>query len=179
MRFATARDVLLAFPEMVVAQKSSYDGTPSRSFLERLIADGSRAEAVTFLAHLLRRRDAIWWAATCVRGEPKSFSALEQPLFSAVAKWVADPNEEDRVWLLASGNGSDLTRPAIWLALAVGWSGGLLRPDGMSKAMCQPYMSPAAVRSALLLASSFAADGPTFLDQTLERGVRMIASSQN
>lgn len=178
MRFATARDVQLAYPDMAMGPPAQLDDTPSHMFLERLMAEGRRADAVSFMAHLLRRREAIWWATMCVRMEPKSVNAMEQHVLAVAARWVADPNEDDRRQLLASSSGADLTRPAIWLALAVGWSGGLLRNDGMSQVMCEPYMSPAAVRAAVLLASSFAADPRAYLERCLEHGTSVLKSDK-
>ena len=179
MRFATARDVGLAYPEMASELRSRLDDTPSRAFLDRLAAERPRADAVSFIAYLLPRREAVWWAVTCVRLEPKAFEIAEQPLLAAAATWVADPNDGDRGKLLAAGTAADPIRPATWIALAVGWSGGLLHDGGLSKVMCQPHMSPAAVRAAVLLASSFAADAQAFLGRCLDEGRTILSGSQN
>ena len=178
MRFETARDVLLAYPNIAVGLRSQLDDTPSRPFLERLVAAGRQIDAVTFIAHILPRREAVWWGIKCVRMEPKAFEAAEEPLLAATEKWVAEPTEDNRRQVLASSDAADAIRPATWVARAAGWSGGVLCDTGIPKIMCEPYMSPAAVRAGVILASCLAGDPRAFLGRSLEEGMAILKKSQ-
>ena len=163
MRFATARDVLLAYPQIAIAFQSRLDDTPSSAYVDKLVAQGQWADAIAFIAHLLPRREAVWWAAQCVRKEPKAFTIQEEPLVAAAEGWVREPSEANRKAALVLGDAANAMRAAVWVTRAAGWSGGVLYEVDDTKIMCQPHMSPAAARGAVMLAAAAASDPRAFL----------------
>ena len=74
IRFATARDVMDAFPQIAAVISCEFDDTPSLAFLDGLVARGMFPEAVSLLAHLLPRRESVWWAAKSVRAASAPFA---------------------------------------------------------------------------------------------------------
>jgi hypothetical protein len=174
MRFATAKDVLLAFPQIALGMKTPLDATPSLTFLKQLAADGGWPDCVAFIAHVLPRREAVGWAAKCVRLEPSAYSAQELQLITAVQEWARQPRDEQRQALLAQGEKLGSSRPAAWVAKAAGWSGGVLMEQGQAKVMCEPHMSPAAVRGAILLASAQSANPHGYLRRCVEDGIALL-----
>jgi hypothetical protein len=126
IRFTSARSVFEAFPDL------SYVTTPPANDIDPL--DHARAllrsprpsDAVVFISHLLPRREAVWWAAQCVRallGEAATDEAL-----GAAEVWVRTPEDDNRQAALSAANASERRKPTTWLAFGAGWSGGSLLP---------------------------------------------------
>jgi hypothetical protein len=174
MRFTTARDVFLAFPQVAIAYQSPLDETPCMDYLGKLLAGARLADAVAFVAHLLPRRELVWWAAKCIRMAGKSFTLSEEPLIEAAENWVRDPSEDRRREALGRGDAGDAMRPATWVARSAGWSGGVLFQAGDDKILCQAHMSPAAARSAVLLASASATDPQAFLELSIQEAMTLL-----
>ena len=124
IRFATARSVFEAFPDLDYVTTRPADDIDPLDHTRALISSRQR-EAVLFLSCLLPRREAVWWAAQCVRalvGEDEALRAAET--------WVRAPEDENRRAALSVANACDRRKPATWLAFAAGWSGGsVLAPD--------------------------------------------------
>ena len=104
------------------------DATP-REFLEALRADGQHQAAVSFLAHALPPREAIWWGCLCLQkaagaGLPEGEAAA----FRASAAWVLDPTEENRHAAEQAAAAAGKGTAAELLAVGVGWTGGSLAP---------------------------------------------------
>src|SRR5437773_417192 len=75
-----------------------------KQFVAALAAMGLGVDAVRVVPFALTKREAIWWAAQCLRAvpalvaDPKSISAI-----AAVEKWCASPTDDlRRASLLAS-----------------------------------------------------------------------------
>lgn len=174
MRFATARDVLLAYPKMQIGFQSALDDTPADSYLERLLADGKSGDAIAFTAHLLPRREAVWWAARCVRMEPGAFDPKEEAVIAAAELWVKEPSDESRRRVMAMADKIDVERAAGWVGRAAGWSGGALVDTGTEKVMSEPHMSHAAARAAVLMAFAGAADPLAFARRAVDEGISLL-----
>jgi hypothetical protein len=127
------------------------DLTP-RQFFDLLLVQQLEVEAGRFLAQALPKREAVWWACTCVRqtsgaaAAPKAAAALV-----AAETWVVDPTEANRLAAqkaaeLANGLGS----PAGCAAMAAFWSGGSLAPTGMQVIAPAESMTATAVTGALI-----------------------------
>jgi Family of unknown function (DUF6931) len=126
IRFATARSVFEAFPDLDYVATRPQDDSDPLDHAHALIASSRPREALLFLCHLLPRREAVWWAAQCVR----ALVGEEGETLHAAEIWVRAPEDENRRAALSVANASDRRNPATWLAFAAGWSGGsLLAPD--------------------------------------------------
>lgn len=176
VRFATARDVREAFPQIAVAMATKLDDTPSIAFLDHLVGLGRPAEGVSFLAHLLPRRESVWWAAKCVRAEPDAWAPDEEALITTAECWVRDLDEESRLTALALGDAGDAGRAATWVARAAAWSGGSIIANGAANLLSQPFMTPAAARGAILIAAKANVDHLAFLRACIDRGRTFLAA---
>jgi hypothetical protein len=133
IRFATARNVFEAFPDLRQAAPPPGDESAPLDYARLLLDSPRPAQAIVFLAYLLPRREAVWWARQCVgaivgpRGEDVALRAAET--------WVRAPDEDNRRAALDVGNAGDQNAATTWLALAAGWSGG---------SMCAPDLTPLA-----------------------------------
>jgi len=130
VRFATARNVFETFPQLRW-NAAPPDETAPLDYARRLLESSKPFSAVTFLAHLLPRREAVWWARQCVGailGPQAEGAALR-----AADIWVRAPEEANRQTALAAAAAGDQTLPTTWLAFAAAWSGG---------SMCAPDLKP-------------------------------------
>lgn len=133
LRFVAARDVFAAFPDLrYVAPPPSGDVAPL-DYARELLASPRPAHAIVFLAYLLPRREAVWWARQCVSAilGPRADDAALQ----AAEAWVRAPEEENRIAALGIATAGDQRLATTWLALAAAWSGG---------SMCAPDVKPMA-----------------------------------
>jgi len=133
IRFVAARDVFEAFADLRhVAPPPAGDVAPL-DYARELMASPRPAHAVVFLAYLLPRREAVWWARQCVGAilGPRA----EDAALRAAEAWVRAPEEENRRLALEVGMAADQRLATTWLALAAAWSGG---------SMCAPDVKPMA-----------------------------------
>jgi len=149
IRFATARSVFEAFPDLDYVAARPADDIDPLSHARALLASSRPGEAVIFLSHLLPRREAVWWAARCVRalaGDNGADDALR-----AAETWVRTPEDENRRAALSVANSSDRRKPTTWLAFAAGWSGGSLTPADQKPVAPPPGACAMAANAAIMM----------------------------
>jgi hypothetical protein len=151
-RFTTARDVYEAFPTARDDLEVDPTDEPPLVFLKALTRSETPENAVSFCAYLLPRREAVWWAAQCVRSLASSHSDAEQAALEAAETWVREPEEEKRRAALDIGSRNDKSAPTTWVALAAGWSGGSLTAPDQPPVPAPPHLTAKAVRAAVLTA---------------------------
>jgi hypothetical protein len=175
LRFTTARSLFQSFPESA----AEFTVTPTDDapivFLQSLSAQEKFEDAVTFCAYLLPRREAVWWACGGVR----TFlgGSLQGPATCLVAAeaWVHAPDDEHRRAALEAGTEADSNDALTWLALAAGWSGGMLSSHPKAPVPVPPYMTPRAVRIAMLLSARFikSADRTSAMQTCIMDGMKL------
>jgi len=90
------------------------------------VAKGKTEDAVTFCAYLLPRREAVWWACRCARTPLNKIAEDRAAGLLAAEAWVEEPDDERRQVALDIGTRGHCDDPLTWVALAAGWTGGLL-----------------------------------------------------
>ena len=95
-RFTTARSVFETFPEL--ASKSAVAATddPPIVFLKNLSVGGRFEDAVGFCAHLLPRREAVWWGCGSVRAVLGDVTPYGVAGLMAAEAWVHEPTDKNR-----------------------------------------------------------------------------------
>src|SRR3984885_10444577 len=126
IRFATARGVFEAFPDLSYVVAAPADDTQPLDHARALLRSPRPSDAVLFISHLLPRREAVWWAAQCVRALLGAGAADEA--LRIAETWVRTPEEDNRRAALGIASASDRRKPTTWLAFAAGWSGGSMVP---------------------------------------------------
>jgi hypothetical protein len=125
-----------------------------KQFLNVLMDRQQYAEAIRFLAHALRKPEAVWWACACAKEAagpspaPTASAALQ-----AAEKWVSTQAEESRRAALTAAEKAGLTTPAGCAALAAFLSGGSLAPPAVpavppAEGACAQAVAGAVVLSA-------------------------------
>jgi hypothetical protein len=125
-----------------------------REFVAVLVEDERYADAVRFLAHLLPKREAIFWAWSSARRAldpeppPEITAVLE-----ATGRWITEPTEENRRPMLELAQAADLGTPAGCAALAAFLSGGSIAPPGLPPVEPDPYAAAKAITGSIVLAA--------------------------
>jgi hypothetical protein len=151
IRFVAARNVFEAFPELgrVLAPAA---GDPNPLDYTRAALAGPRpTDAIIFLAHLLPRREAVWWAIQCVRA--MLGSNADDGAFHAADVWVRAPEDDNRRAALAAFNAGNQRVATTWLAFAAGWSGGSVTPLDKDPMPAPPAACAQGVHTAVILAT--------------------------
>lgn len=151
IRFASARNVFEAFPDLRYAAAPPEDKSAPLDYARGLLASPRPTDAIVFLAHLLPRREAVWWALQCVRamrgpGDDDEAARLADA-------WVRAPDEDNRRAALAAAGAGDLKAPSTWLAFAVGRSGGSLSPPDQKPTSAPPSACAMAANTAIMMAA--------------------------
>jgi hypothetical protein len=153
VRFATARALYETFPE--VAKRVGVEPTDQNpiEFAKALVAQGKAAEAATFCAYLLPRREAVWWACGCVRSLLGEIPQSRATGLLVAEAWVYEPDDEHRLAALEAGTKGDSNDPLTWCALGAGWAGGLLISNPKKQVPMPQYMTARAARIAIIVGS--------------------------
>src|SRR5258705_11836264 len=151
VRFATARALYETFPEVSEQIKVPPTDQFPVEFLKDLVSKDKLDEAVAFCAYLLPRREAVWWACGCARASLGEIPRDRGACLLAAEAWVYDPDDEHRKAALEIGTQSDSNDPLTWLALAAGWSGGLLVTFPGLPVPFPQYMTPRSPFIAVLM----------------------------
>ncbi len=150
VRFSTAGDVCEAFKDLRRIAPAPGDASAPLDYVRRLLASRRPIDAIAFLAHVLPRREAVWWARQCV-GAILGARAEDEALRVADA-WVRAPEEERRRAALDVAAAGDPERPTTWLARAAGRSGGNIRAPEQKPIVAAPAACAQAANAAIVLA---------------------------
>ena len=153
IRFATTRALCEAFPDLLKKIGAEPTDQCPIGFLKALVPQRKLDAAVSFCTYLLPRREAVWWACSCARALLGDIPQDEAHGLLAAEAWVADPNDERRRIALAIGRDGTSGNPLTWLALAAGWSGGLLSAHPKVPRPMPTYLTAHAARVAVLISA--------------------------
>jgi hypothetical protein len=152
VRFATARALYETFPKALTRIDAEPTDDEPIEFLRELVRRKAWDDAVSFCAHLLPRREVVWWACTSVRmlcdDMPEHAAGIE-----AAEAWVHAPDTEHRQAAQEVGMRGPQNDPMAWLALAAAWSGGTVTVSPSKSIAAPPHLTAQAARVAVLLAA--------------------------
>jgi hypothetical protein len=153
-RFATARELIAAFPCARHDLQTQPTEQPPADFIESLVASGTYRDAVSCCAYLLPRREAVWWACQCVRAAGAALIPNEKAALAAAEAWVRDPQEHLRRAALAFGADEPTDSAAIWACRAAAFSGGVVSDSRKGPVRALPEATARAARAAVLIAAT-------------------------
>ena len=133
-----AKDITQHFELTEEFQPVLDDEVPPAEFLQTLVDNGHYHDAITFLAHSLPPREAVWWACVCCRYFLEGSDVKYQLALNAAEAWVYDPSEQNRRIAEKYAEEGDYATPASWAAAAAFWSGGSITKEN------DPAMEPPA-----------------------------------
>ena len=135
---ASARDIARHFELLSESQPLLSDTHTPGEFLQILMDHGHYHDAITFLAHAIPAREAVWWACLCVRDHLADSDEAYQQAHTAAEAWVRKPTEDNRRNAEQGAEEGHYKTPASWAAAAAFWSGGSVASVG------EPVMEPPA-----------------------------------
>lgn len=100
----------------------------ARLFVERLAETEAWSDAISFLAHALPRREAVWWAWLCARDSGEGTEPTHAAALEATKAWVAEPTDDRRQAALSAAQVVGIATPAGMAGLAVFLCGDTLGP---------------------------------------------------
>jgi hypothetical protein len=178
VRFATAKDLFEAFPELFKAIQTPPTEESPINFLNGLAAKGLLDDAIAACAFLLPRREAVWWSCASVRRLSGNIDENKAAGLRAAEAWVHEPENDRRLAALDIATKGDPNDPSTYLAFAAGWSGGLLYAHPENPVPMPTYMTPRAARTAITLATHYAdaSQRPGLLRTCIENGAELAVN---
>ncbi len=144
---------LIVFEPGEQAKSLLRNGITGQEYVDRLLEQKLFPDAARFIACLLPKRQAVFWACQCAKrfygGNPPPEKAAA---LAAAQKWVAEPNDENRRAAMAAAEGAGLDNPAGCAALGVFFSGGSLAPPNVTAVPPGEFLTAKAVAGAVVLA---------------------------
>ena len=154
IRFETIAEVFETFPSLRGEVKVAPSEEAPLAFLERLVRAGEIADAVTLAAHILPRREVVWWACRCVAANAGRMTPEIRHTWEIAAAWVHRPDEKRRLAAWEAAKTADDEEPTTWLLRAVTWSGGAMEPDSAHPVSPPPELCGKAARGAVKAAAA-------------------------
>jgi hypothetical protein len=172
--FVTAQQVFDAHPSARDDMSATPTEEPLSVFIRGLAASATPEDSVTFCAYALAPREAVWWAAQCVRALVPIAAGQEDAALLASEAWVRQPTEEKRRLALTAVDGVDRRQPTTWLALAAAWATSHAASGHVTSS--ELAFTPKAVRTAVLAALALASvkDRGARLNGCVVTGRRML-----
>jgi hypothetical protein len=129
------------------------DMTPP-AFLDLLIEKKEFPDAARFLAHVLPKRESVWWAWFCARRAAGADPSPEiRESLSATEKWISQPSDENRRQAMQAAEKAKFGTPAGCAGLAAFFSGGSLGPPDTPTNPPGEFMTAKAVTGAVIFAA--------------------------
>ena len=175
LRYPTPAELYKAIPQVVqMTQHRPREGEDGLDFLMRLRASTTPEEAVTFVSFAALPKMAIWWGYECLRLSGDELSAEDRAMMELVANWTNYPDNENRFRAMKAALFAPVRSPAVFLGLAVGWSGGPIAPNDNAQVPIQRM--PRAVNSAVLscLARADLQQRPVRLARFIDQAVSLF-----
>jgi len=103
-------------------------GREPRDYVEFLLRNRLYADVVGLLAHVLPRREAVWWAWSCARDATESPSPADTAVLDATSRWIIEQTDEQRRAAALAAEALDYDTPAAMAGLAAFMCGDTLGP---------------------------------------------------
>lgn len=111
-------------------------------------------DALRLRAHLLTKRQAVWWGCLCVREELDTpLPANQMVALRAAANWVGQPEEKYRRFAEECAASAKYSGIGAMLALSAFWSDGSVAPEGNPDVAPDERLTSQGVSAALISAA--------------------------
>src|SRR4051812_24133061 len=124
------------------------------AFAQLLAEQKRNPDAVQLIAHYLPKRQAVFWALSCVRQFIPALTPEGEAALKAAEQWIAEPSDERRTATLKAADAADAGTPAGCTALAAYYSDGLPRTEDPKQNARAYFLTSKLVASALLMTAT-------------------------
>jgi hypothetical protein len=150
-----ARDICSQFEMAAEAKALLDDQVTPHGLLDRLVEKDLFTDAIKLLSFGLPKREAVWWAAGCVRATlPADPPPAIVDALKAAETWVYKPTEENRWAAKEVGEKAGYDKPACWVALGAFWSSGSMVPAHLPQMLPGPAFTANAVSGAVMMSAA-------------------------
>jgi hypothetical protein len=154
LRFHSAAQVFEVFPDLQSDMVARGEDMPPLEYVTSLERSATPEDSITFCAHALDRRKAVWWALECSRSIAPPRNREDEMAILTAEAWVREPEEHRRLAALNIGLTGNRDLTGTWISLAAGGSGGTLKSGDLPGPPVPPQLCASAVRTAVLVALS-------------------------
>lgn len=127
---------------------------PQRAFVATLVERELFNDAISFLAHALPRREAVWWAWVCARKASGQQPAPKiQAALDATERWIVQPTEDNRRQTMHFAKIAEFGNPAGCAALGAFFTGGSLSPAEAPPVPPGEFMTAKAVAGSVTMSA--------------------------
>ena len=149
LRYDRPFDLYRGIPEIAdFTRNRPKEEEDSLDYLERLRFSTTPEDGITFAAFAVEPRTSIQWGVNAIRIVTPEIPPDEVQLMSWIAQWIEHPNSDNRWRTLQVAMFAPRRSPAVYLGMAVGWSGGPLAPN--DPVAMPSWRAPRAVNAAVL-----------------------------
>ncbi|MBN9670377.1 DUF6931 family protein [Roseibium aggregatum] len=129
IRFTRAKQVFETFPDLVETVAEPETDIAPAEYSKALLGSDDPQNALTYFAHVLPKREAVWWGIQCVSGLVENLSEADKKILALSETWVREGDEEARTAVHDAAQEGKMDTASAWVGLAAGWSGGSLSPN--------------------------------------------------
>jgi hypothetical protein len=148
-------------------------------FASVLLEKKYHPDAVQLVAHYLPKRQAVFWALSCVKQVATPPPPEVDTAIKAAERWVAEPTEENRKATLKAADVADAGSPAGCAALAAFYSDGLPKTDDPKQNARAHFLTSKLVAAAVLLAATSEPDKMNERFRAfLEKGLEIVQKAR-
>ncbi|MGX1497254.1 DUF6931 family protein [Roseibium aggregatum] len=152
IRFTKASQVFEAYPELSeMVSEPAKDMAPDAYALE-LQQSEAPLSAIAYFAHVLPKRETVWWGMNCVAGLDQAKTEHDRQVLQLSETWVREGDEDARSAVHAAAEAAKMDSASVWIGLAAGWSGGSLSPNPEQRVEMPDDLTAKAVNTAVLIA---------------------------
>jgi hypothetical protein len=124
------------------------------ALIDELAKQGKVHDALRLRAHLLPKRQAVWWACLCVREDvDAALPPVQLAAMKAAEDWVREPDEEHRRIAEKRSEDAKYSGVGATLALSAFWSEGSIAPEGNQDVLADERLTSQGVAAALISAA--------------------------
>jgi Family of unknown function (DUF6931) len=152
IRFTKASQVFETYPELSESVSEPSTDVAPEDYARELQEGATPFSALAYFAHVLPKRESVWWGMKCVEGLDQAKNDNDLEILSLSETWVRDGDEEARVAVHSAAEASKGDHAAAWIGLAAGWSGGSLSPNLDHRVEMPDDLTAKAVHTAILIA---------------------------
>jgi len=161
----TAHEIAQRFKLQEESQALLTEKQTPEEYLQLMTKHKHYHDAVTFLAHGLPAREAVWWSSVCARYHYDACASNDQVALVTAETWVRHPEECNRRLAEKHAEAGDYATPASWAAAAAFWSGGSISAEGDPVMEPPPYLYAHAVAGAIIMAAGFKTPAVNIVEQ--------------
>ncbi|OJJ11785.1 hypothetical protein BKI51_08760 [Alphaproteobacteria bacterium AO1-B] len=152
IRFTKASQVFETYPDLVDLVPEPQGEMEPETYLADLRKQDPAFAALAFFAHVLPKRESVWWAHQCVVGLQANLSSAETNIMRLAEAWVRDGDEESREAVQKVTDPKKPDTAPVWVGLAAVWSSGSLSPNPDYRVETPDDLTAKAVHTAVLIA---------------------------